>query len=486
MTSTLRPARWVLLLLALSLGGVLSVVVRARQRQARPPRLAYWYWNHPFRLTATEEQTMREVGLDRLYVHAATLDLREGQLQAIRVQSWRSDAPVPVWGVIRVHPRAHAILLSADGAAAAALALRAAHLPSSLAGLQWDADVPTRRLSDYARFLREFRQHLPAGQELSATALPTWLESADYARVCAALDEIAPQFYGNHWPEDGRAPPPLWETDRLRQQISRAARYGTRVWVGLPAYGRCLVFDPAGQPVGVRHDLDPDMLLEDPIWSVQGSETRKARWDRDSQPVAVEEALALRAEDDALAGPIDLPAGSLLWFQWPRVSGLAEVARRVYATAPANVAGICYFRWPVEGEPLSLAPAAIGAARRGNQPSTDLRCEIEDSGRLRLLTVVNHGSDSPALEGGIEVRISPAGGVQLLSPGAFVSRRGDSFASPLRAEQMTLSRPILRPGSVWRLGVLDSSAFEVNVTLRWQDDGGEWQSRTTTFERQAE
>ena len=36
---------------------------------------------------------------------------------------------------------------------------------------------------------------------------PDWLRSREYGALCGAVDEIAPQFYGNEWPRPGHRLP---------------------------------------------------------------------------------------------------------------------------------------------------------------------------------------------------------------------------------------------------------------------------------------
>jgi hypothetical protein len=67
-----------------------------------------------------------------------------------------------------------------------------------LAGLQIDFDARTRGLADYARFLAELRQRLPARYRLSVTGLMDWSAHGDpaaLASLAGVADEVVIQTY---------------------------------------------------------------------------------------------------------------------------------------------------------------------------------------------------------------------------------------------------------------------------------------------------
>lgn len=66
----------------------------------------------------------------------------------------------------------------------------------SLIGLQIDYDSPTRKLTDYAKFLRALREALPPESRLSITALLDWFrDGTNIHDVLDPVDEYVPQFY---------------------------------------------------------------------------------------------------------------------------------------------------------------------------------------------------------------------------------------------------------------------------------------------------
>jgi hypothetical protein len=466
-----------------------------------PLRYACWYWHRPFRLTSVDMRWLRAARIDRLYVYAGTLVARGGELRLIRTQQWESEAPCELYAVIRVHPEANAALLAPAGAKRVAALLGGELQLRKCRGIQWDADVPTARLREYARFLRALRPLLPAGLGrtqgsllLSVTALPDWLRTPTYDALCDAVDEVAPQFYGNHWPRSGARPPALWETRDLSPAIRSSARGRARVWVGLPAYGRCVVVDAIGRPIGVRHDLDPDRLLEDPAWEPWASETRRERWrgadrrDAGGAAVPVEDTLVLRCREPALAGPFEAPAGTRLWFQWPRIDGLRAAIREIQATAPAGGEGICFFRWPDLGEPLALPISAMAAAVSpeaapgAGEPKLELR--LSRNGSAVEVTVRNPGTDSPPLGEEVSLAVTPPRGGGVTADGPVTWENGNEPASAARGERALFSRPMLRPGRSWAACRIENARGPVRAIVRWQGADGRWHE-VTACERDA-
>lgn len=332
-------------------------------------------------------------------------------------------------------------------------------LPRFVRGIQLDADVPTARLPEYAQFLTALRRELPNGTRLGVTALPDWLRSTAYDTLCRSVDEIAPQFYGNRWPESGKAPPPLWETAGLLEAVRRASVGPARVWVGLPAYGRCLVISPEGKPVGVRHDLSPDPLLDDLAWT-QTATTRKSRFGPEgSQESEVEDQLTLHTRADTDVGPLEVSEGTTLWFQWPRVSGLRSAVAAIREARFPNVDGVALFRWPAPEESL-----AVPVRLEGSAPAPHLVFQLEKQGRLHRVIVVNEGDSAPSLREPVRLEVEVADGVLVdLRPGDSADDRDNC----VRRE-----RPYLPPGSRWVACELRDGRGPIHVRLSWQDADG--------------
>jgi hypothetical protein len=449
----------------------------SRPAPSRPLRRACWYWRHPFRLSAQEQRDLRRCGFERLYVHAATLLPRGSELGLTGRQQWGEPPSCEVHAVFRVHPAANEALLAPGGAERVAARVREAGLPPWIRGVQLDADIPTRRLAAYAGFLRKLRPLLSPGTVLGVTALPDWLRSGDYGALCNAVDEVFPQFYGNRPPEPGKPPPPLWETRGMLAGVRESARGRARIWVGLPAYGRCLVSDGEGRPLGVRHDLLPERFCDDPGWEIAGARTRGEASFGGAGETAVEDQAAFRCPQAALAGPMELGAGSTLVFQWPRAGGLRAAVTEIQRLSVGGVEGVCFFRWPGPGEPLAMEPGTLALAgarsaagrRKGSEPS--LRLSLARHGETVRVTLLSRGSDPPLLGDGVTVEVFPAAG-HLSSEGPAAWICGDRPSSPARADRAVLTRPFLRPGRAWEVCRVSRPQGRVAARVRWRDAGG--------------
>lgn len=72
------------------------------------------------------------------------------------------------------------------------------HSGNDLQGLQIDFDARTRRLDNYAEFLRDLRRWLPRGYRLSITGLMDWSANGDpsaLAKLHGIVDEVVIQTY---------------------------------------------------------------------------------------------------------------------------------------------------------------------------------------------------------------------------------------------------------------------------------------------------
>jgi hypothetical protein len=102
----------------------------------------------------------------------------------------------------------------------------------SVSAVQIDHDAPSRRLADYARFVRGVRRHLDPDLRLSVTGLADWLASADAAALAdlsRAADEIAFMLY-----HERHAVPGLARHHATLARFPRAFRVGLLAGMDLP------------------------------------------------------------------------------------------------------------------------------------------------------------------------------------------------------------------------------------------------------------
>ncbi|KRP58143.1 DUF3142 domain-containing protein [Pseudomonas trivialis] len=156
---------------------------------------AFWLWSG-----VTPQPVLKQ---------AKTLYILQGQINATRrtptVRLIAQGMSVPritqgeVWIVYRVHTlhwpeRVYAQLLGQ--------VQRWRDAGNPVVGIQIDFDARTQYLHEYAEFLRDLRQRLPADLRLSITGLMDWGSNADPAAIAqlkGVVDEVVVQTYqGRH------------------------------------------------------------------------------------------------------------------------------------------------------------------------------------------------------------------------------------------------------------------------------------------------
>ena len=125
--------------------------------------------------------------------------------------------------------------------------LRAEIARSRCGKIQIDADVPERRLAEYAEYLAELKRTLPPHvMELSVTALPCHLRRAEFAAVAAQVDYYVLQLHSLDVPARIDEPYALIDGPTARTAILRARRIGQPFRIALPSYAYRLEFDEKG------------------------------------------------------------------------------------------------------------------------------------------------------------------------------------------------------------------------------------------------
>ena len=131
----------------------------------------------------------------RLYLLAAQVTASS----PVRLQAQRPAPPSvrgpAVWPVVRVETLAWTPEVLAQ---VLAIPQRWRLAGCRVEGLQIDFDARTRRLADYARFLRDLRTRLPRDCALGVTGLLDWSANGDPAgldAVAGVVDEVVLQIY---------------------------------------------------------------------------------------------------------------------------------------------------------------------------------------------------------------------------------------------------------------------------------------------------
>ena len=188
----------------------------------------------------------------------------------------------------------------------------------SVTEAQWDCDCPERLLAEYASWVRGMKQRHPA-QRWTFTALPAWLSSPAFADLAAAADGFVLQV---HWlrpaPNGG---PVLMKVEDALRAVRRASQWGRSFKVALPTYGSAVLCNAQGQWL--------DVASEDSVRTEVGTHLVEAS----SSP------------DDALR----------LLQEWRK-------------HRPAGLAGIVWYRVPVDGDKRNWSWPQLQAVIHGMRP----------------------------------------------------------------------------------------------------------------------
>ncbi|MBI4873161.1 MAG: DUF3142 domain-containing protein [Acidobacteria bacterium] len=215
----------------------------------------------------------------------------------------------------------------------------------NVAGIQLDVDSPTRSLAHYATFLREVRKGLPAGVQISITALLDWFRpGTTVGGVVNLVDEFVPQFYDVQGDSAAIAAP-----------VSAAKwspvfnRYRKRFRIGLSTFGRARLVPRASTAAFIR-DLKPLDIAIDPAFQLQTSKT-----------AAGELVLSYRAARKTRMGYTGIEPGDTVEFilSTPEAIQAAMEQARLFR---GYCAGVVLFRWPAWNETLAAQPGEVLSA----------------------------------------------------------------------------------------------------------------------------
>jgi hypothetical protein len=347
------------LLLIASLG--LSGCVDSLRSQRPPTKLTagFWFWHG-----SSTDATWSSESLDVLFVHAGTIRKATGTY-ANEPRHAHGELPdqLPAareyWFVFRFERQGVPDLAAAPILTREVSQLREAarkrHL--NVAGVQLDIDSPTGALSQYASFLREVRNGLPPGLEISITALLDWFRNGTaIAGVIKEADEFVPQFYdvADSGSYDGR--------NAIAAKIDAARwgpvfnRFGKRFRIGISTFGRARLVprEAPSSARGVRvaffRDLTPLDIATNAAFGLQAT-----------QSPADELVLSYRAARKTRLGYGDFEPGDTLQFILSTpdaIRAAMDSARRI----GGHLAGVVFFRWPSSNETLAMQPDEVLSA----------------------------------------------------------------------------------------------------------------------------
>jgi hypothetical protein len=346
---------------------------------ARGPRpsarwtTGFWFWPGGSAGASTAGGTV-----DVLYFHVGTISKELGPNAK---EPWFVSGDLPdelppareYWLVFRFErqdvPDLQAVPILVQRIAELQRAARQRHL--NVIGVQLDIDSPTRKLPQYAGFLREVRKGLPAGLEVSITALLDWIrDGTAITEVMREVDEFVPQFYDVADPDSYGGGSAIAARIETAQWAPKFNRFGKRFRIGVSTFGRARMI-PAekesrtGGFVALWYgDLTPLDFAINPALTLQA--------DRNE---ANELVLSYRANRATRIGYGKIEPGDIYQFILSTPETVRTAVERVRAMG-GYCAGVVFFSWPSSRETLVMQPSevliAAGAAANAQRKPVGL------------------------------------------------------------------------------------------------------------------
>ncbi len=339
---------------ALLLIGTLGLSSCAETGDSRRPSgkwtTGFWFWPGGAVTAATGNVTV-----DALFFHAGTI----GEISRPYLQGQLPNQLPPAreyWLVFRFErqevPDIEAAAIVVRRVAQLMEDARLRHL--NVAGVQLDIDSPTSKLSQYARFLREFRKSLPENLGISITALLDWFrEGTAIADVIGAVDEFVPQFYDIGRRDECSGGEAIAARIDSARWGPRFNRFGKRYRIGISTFGRGRLIASEGQPrpqyLGFQwyRDLTPIEVAVHPAFSLETARNE-----------AAELVLSYRATRASRIGYNRIERGETVQF----ILSTPETVRMAVEGAKQMgrySAGVIFFRWPGVDEALVMEPSEV-------------------------------------------------------------------------------------------------------------------------------
>jgi hypothetical protein len=315
---------------------LLALLAACRHPHASGPlRQEAYIWQRSWS-PAVREAVRQAHGVSGFVVLAAEVDLRQGAPRIVRVPLDASlkESGKPIGAALRVttlpsrfadEPRIVQLLagivrdLAAEGRAKGI----------ALFEIQIDYDCPESKLDDYRALLPGLRK-AAAPIPLTFTALPSWMgQRRAFAKLIAAADGYVLQVHSLVPPSGPRDDFSVLNPKAAREWVEAATRFGRPFRVALPTYGYLAAFD---------QDRLVGLSAEGPLLSWPAS-------------LRLREA---RSDPGAAAG---LVRG------WTR-------------ERPPELAGILWYRLPVEGDRLNWTAPTLRAVMAGRNPRSAVRVDV--------------------------------------------------------------------------------------------------------------
>jgi hypothetical protein len=305
----------------------------------RPPRasvpLAHeaYVWQRQWSTNVGQAIARHGPAFRRIVVLAAEVAWRDSVPRLTRIELDHAalrSAPCPVALALRIGPfpgpfRSDDSVTRLLGTVATDLIQDARRHGLEPAEFQLDFDCVERQLEGYRIWVEHVRRSVDP-TPLVLTALPAWLDQRAFASLVRAADGFVLQVHSLARPRHPDEPFQLCDPRLARTAVERAAKVGVPFRVALPTYGYLLAFQTNGLFLGASAEGPV------PAWP-PGARLRELRAD---------------------------PAG------------LAPLVAGWTVDRPASLAGVIWYRLPVEGDRLNWRWPTLAAVMAGLVPTPRL------------------------------------------------------------------------------------------------------------------
>lgn len=277
---------------------------------------------------------------------------------------------------------------------AAELAAQARSRGLDLQEIQLDYDCPESKLADYPVLVEAVKRQ--AGPDrVTITALPSWLRhERAFRRLARAADGFVLQVHSLQVPAQPGSPFALVDPDAARRAVEDAAGAGRPFRVALPTYGYGVVRDPQGELLGV-----------------------------------VAEGAAAGGLPEVVSDP----------------EAMAGLVRDWTRGRPRELAGLIWYRLPVEGDARNWPWSTLRAVMAGRAPRPEIRTEIQrPRPGLAEVALVNRGEVALPWPSPLHIRWDS--GSLIAADGIAGYRLLRTGPREARLERPPDSAPALRPG----------------------------------------
>ena len=315
-------------------------------------------------------------------------------------------------------------------------------------GIQIDFDCPTRLLSKYARLTRQLRAVLDRKLTLSATGLTSWIGRPGLAEMVKNLDFFVPQFYEGELPRRISDPKPLADLAKLESDLRELEKLPKPVWIGVPSYGQCLLYDESGSIAGMYRGLSRRDACRHPLMTFERTTILEG-----------EEQTIFHARKDG--------KNYSLLYRVSTADLVTRFLRTIESGRPNNCVGAILFRVPAENDGMAVALSELRRSFR-HEP---IRVQVQATWQVRRLpfSAIETQSDlafeailSVKNTGETPIRFAPDALrvvvnlerlAQEASPGNFDKlSKTDPHVSLARTHSFTAVRSGLEPGETAILG----------------------------------